>query len=49
MSLLMVAVGIALVARTVAAGGSPLSVGVILGVLLAAAGAGRLYLQRMTS
>jgi hypothetical protein len=45
MSVLMILVGIALVVRTVAAGGGPLTSGVLLGVLFAAAGAGRLYLQ----
>jgi len=45
MSALMIAVGIALMVRTIAAGGSPLSTGVLLGVLFVAAGAGRLYLQ----
>lgn len=45
-SLVMVIFGIVLVVRTVAAGGGPAATGVILGVLFAAAGLGRLYLQR---
>lgn len=46
MSALMVVLGVAIVIRTVAAGGSPLSVGLLLGVLFVAAGCGRLYVQR---
>jgi hypothetical protein len=41
---LMVTVGIALVATTIGRGGGPLAVGVLLGVLFCAVGAGRLYL-----
>ena len=48
MSAVMVVIGVALVARTVAAGGGPFATGVILGVLFVAAGAGRLYLRRLT-
>ncbi len=44
--LLTVLLGIAVVVRTVAAGGGPLALGVVLGVLFVAAGAGRLWLQR---
>jgi len=44
MSVLMILIGIALVARTVAAGGGPLTSGVLLGVLFVAAGAARLFL-----
>jgi hypothetical protein len=46
MSILMILIGIALFVRTLAAGGGGLAIGLILGVLFAAAGAGRLYLQR---
>ncbi len=46
MSMLMILVGVALVARTVLAGGGAGAVGIVLGILFAAAGAGRLYLQR---
>jgi hypothetical protein len=45
MSILMIVVGIALLARTVVAGGGPAATGILLGVLFVAAGAGRLYLQ----
>jgi hypothetical protein len=41
----LVAVGVALIVRTVAAGGGPAATGVVLGVLFALAGAGRLWLQ----
>jgi len=44
LSLCMVAVGIAIVARTVAAGGGALARGIVIGVLFVAAGAGRLWL-----
>ena len=37
--------GVALVVVAVAGGGGPLSVGVVLGVLFCAAGAGRLYVE----
>ena len=46
MSILMILIGIALFVRTLVAGGGALAVGLILGVLFAGAGAGRLYLQR---
>lgn len=45
LSLLMVLVGFALVIRTAAAGGGALALGVLLGVLFAAAGGARLYLE----
>jgi hypothetical protein len=48
MSILMVLIGIALVVRTLSAGGGPLAIGVILGVLFVAAGVGRFYIGRMT-
>ena len=35
-----------LIARTVGAGGGALAVGILLGALFVAAGAGRLYLER---
>jgi hypothetical protein len=44
-SVAMIVIGIALVVRTVAAGGGAVAIGVLLGVLFIAAGAGRLYLQ----
>jgi hypothetical protein len=45
MSILMVIIGIALIARTVIAGGAGLTLGIILGLLFSLAGAARLYLQ----
>jgi hypothetical protein len=45
MSVLMIVIGIALVIRTLIAGGSAIATGVLLGVLFVAAGVGRLYLQ----
>jgi hypothetical protein len=45
MSALMVVIGVALVVRTVIAGGGGLAIGLLLGLLFIAAGAGRLYLQ----
>jgi hypothetical protein len=44
MSVLMILIGIALVVRTVAAGGGPLTSGIVLGVLFVAAGAARMFL-----
>jgi hypothetical protein len=45
MSILMVVIGIAILARTLAAGGGPVATGVLLGLLFIAAGVGRFYLQ----
>jgi multisubunit Na+/H+ antiporter MnhB subunit len=45
MSVLIILIGIALIVRTLIAGGGALAVGLLLGVLFVAAGAGRLYLQ----
>jgi hypothetical protein len=45
-SILLMVIGVAIVTRTIAEGGGPAALGVILGVLFVAAGAGRLYLQR---
>lgn len=45
LSLVMLAIGVALIVRTLAAGGGGLAVGLVLGVLFVAAGAARLYLQ----
>jgi hypothetical protein len=44
-SALMVFIGLAIVVRTIEAGGGPLALGVLVGVLFVAAGAGRLYIQ----
>ena len=43
LSAAMVAVGIAMLVRTLGAGGGPLALGTVLGVLFVAGGAGRLY------
>jgi hypothetical protein len=46
LSALMVVIGVAIVARTVAGGGGPAAFGVLVGLLFVAAGAGRLYAER---
>ncbi len=46
LSALMVVIGLAIVVRTLAAGGGPLALGLLMGVLLTAAGVGRLYVER---
>jgi len=46
LSAAMVLIGIAIVVRTIAAGGGAVSVGIVLGVLFAIAGAGRLWVAR---
>ncbi|MGH2945494.1 MAG: hypothetical protein ACRDPC_04415 [Solirubrobacteraceae bacterium] len=46
LSVLMVLIGLAIVARTVAEGGGAVAFGVLVGVLFVAAGAGRLYAER---
>lgn len=46
LSTVLVVLGVAIIVRTVAAGGSPLSIGLFLGLLFVAAGCGRLYLAR---
>ena len=46
LSSLMVVIGVVLVVSTLARGGGPLAVGVIVGALFCALGAGRLYLRR---
>jgi hypothetical protein len=46
MSTAIVVIGIVLVVSTIARGGGPLAIGVLLGLLFVAAGAGRLYLAR---
>jgi hypothetical protein len=45
MSSIMIALGLALIARTVLAGGSVSAAGILLGVLFVLAGALRLYVQ----
>ncbi len=46
LSVVMVVLGVAILVSTIARGGGPLAVGVLLGVLFVAAGAGRLYVER---
>ena len=46
MSVVMVLIGVVLLISTLAHGGGPLAIGVLLGLLFVAAGAGRLYLAR---
>jgi hypothetical protein len=43
---LMVFIGLAILVRTVQAGGGPAALGIVFGLLFLAAGAGRLYLDR---
>ena len=43
---LMIVIGVAIVVRTIAAGGGPVALGIVVGVLFVAAGAGRLYAER---
>ena len=42
----MVVLGLAMIVRTLAAGGGPLAVGIVMGLLFVAAGAGRLWAER---
>ena len=46
LSALRVVIGLAIIVRTLAAGGGPVALGMVLGVLFVAAGAGRLYAER---
>ena len=43
---LMVVIGLAMIVRTVVSGGGPLAVGLLMGLLFVAAGAGRLWAER---
>lgn len=45
LSVAMLVIGIAIVARTVTAGGGPTAIGVVVGVLFVVAGAGRLWVE----
>jgi hypothetical protein len=45
-SALMVVIGVAILVRTLVAGGGPLAFGVLMGVLFVAAGVARLLLER---
>jgi hypothetical protein len=44
-SALLILIGIAMLVRTVGEGGGPTALGILLGVLFVAAGAGRLWLE----
>ncbi len=46
LSALMILIGVGMIVRTVAGGGGPIALGLLLGVLFVAAGAGRLYAER---
>lgn len=46
LSTLMILIGVAMIARTLAGGGGPIALGLLLGVLFVAAGVGRLYVER---
>jgi hypothetical protein len=45
LSALLVIIGVAMLVRTLSAGGGPLSIGVLAGLAFCGIGAGRLYLQ----
>jgi hypothetical protein len=45
-SAVLVILGVAMIVRTIAAGGGPLSLGILLGVLFVLAGAGRIAIAR---
>jgi hypothetical protein len=47
-SLVFVALGLVLLVSTVASGGGPLSIGVLLGIAFLAVGAGRLWIASRT-
>jgi hypothetical protein len=46
LSALMVVIGLAMIVRTLAGGGGPVALGLLLGLLFVGAGAGRLYAGR---
>ena len=46
LSAVMIVLGVAILVSTLARGGGPLAVGVLLGVLFVLAGAGRMYVER---
>jgi len=46
LSTVMVLIGVAMIVQAIAGGGGPLAVGVVLGLLFVAAGAGRLFAER---
>ena len=46
LSILLVALGVAMLVRALVEGGGPLAAGVVFGLLFCAAGAARLYVER---
>jgi hypothetical protein len=46
LSAAMLVIGLAIIVRTVAAGGGPIAFGLLVGLLFMGAGAGRLFLER---
>ena len=48
LSAAMILIGVALIVRTLAAGGGAVALGLLFGVLFIAAGAARLYAERRT-
>jgi hypothetical protein len=48
LSIVMIVIGVVLCIRTLVAGGGALASGLVLGVLFVVAGAGRMYLRRLT-
>ncbi len=49
LSTLIVLIGVAIVVRTLTAGGGPTSIGIVMGVIFVGIGIGRLYLLRRTA
>jgi hypothetical protein len=49
LSTILVLIGLAMIVRTLVAGGGAVALGLLLGVLFIAAGLGRLYLNGMTA
>jgi hypothetical protein len=49
MSVAMIVIGVAILVSTIARGGGPLAVGILLGVMFFAAGVGRLLVERYRS
>lgn len=48
LSVALLLIGVAIIVRTIAAGGGAGAIGILLGVLFVAAGAGRLWVARRT-
>jgi len=46
LAVVMLLLGVAIIVRTVSAGGGPLAFGLLVGLLFVVAGAGRLYTER---